>query len=69
VINQVEDSAQVVGGKNQSKISCGAFYGSLGHDIIKIPLAFYHSVWILHDGLTPAIYFIIVFDSYLVFIN
>ena len=36
-----------------------------GHDIIKIPLSFYDPVRMFDNGLTSALYFIIVFDPYL----
>ena len=45
------------------------FDGFLRSDIIKIPLAFYYSVGMFHDGLPSAIHFIIISDSNLVLIN
>ncbi|RTZ04287.1 hypothetical protein [Flavobacterium sp. GSP6] len=76
MINQVEDSAQVVGCKNQSNISCGAFYGFRCHDIIKIPLPLYYSLAksgtgcrMFDDGLSSAVYFIIILDSDFILIN
>ena len=45
------------------------FYGFFGHDIMKIPLSFNDSIGVLDDGLSSAVYFIIIFDSYFILIN
>jgi hypothetical protein len=62
VINQVEDSAQVVGGKI-NPTSAAAFDGFLGHNIIKVPLPFDNAIWMLYNGLASAVDFIIILDS------
>jgi len=45
----IENSAQVIGGKDQSHISRGVFNGFLGHNIEKIPLPFDDTVRMFYN--------------------
>ena len=69
LVNEIKNSFEIVGCKNKSHISRGMFDGFFSHDIIEVPLSFYSSVRVFHNGLPSEVGFIIVFYSNLVLIN